>query len=138
MIATTGDERLAVLADWLEQRVLPQIEAGQGEFDMRAWGMRKECGFAGCLVGWGTFCPDLPGLRIVDGEPWLDDGDDEENNGEGLGSVAEFYGLTIDETEWIFIPTSRSSCPDLLYGAPALRAGVARIREHLARKAAHV
>lgn len=67
-------KRLVILADWLEKRVLPQLNGVK--FNMRVWAQTKnkvsdkvlktksiaaakECGYAGCALGWALFSPKL-------------------------------------------------------------------------------
>lgn len=68
-------KRLVVLADWLENDVLPMLDGAK--FNMDRWGTTRkkeitrsefnkldlakasECGFEGCAIGWGLLSPKL-------------------------------------------------------------------------------
>lgn len=143
-------DRLLVLADWLEKVVKPNLNGAK--FDMNDWGYlplsddldptdeelaqldsreptslrtAKECGYAGCAIGWGLMCPQLRKAGITKHASF------------GYGafdvdcqSTADFFGLeeggwgstqpTRDTFEYLFMPES--------YSQPTLHNVVRRLR----------
>jgi hypothetical protein len=110
-------KRLLVLADFLENQVLPRLDGAK--FDMSEWGRTKtvsrkqqwwgsepvraplpaniegtsECGFVGCAAGWACYCPPLVKAGIRDDAVMF-------SVQSGLvsvdqGKIAEFFGLDV-------------------------------------------
>jgi hypothetical protein len=109
-------KRLLVLADFLENQVLPRLDGAK--FDMGEWGRttevsRKrqwwgseavraplpaniegtsECGFVGCAAGWAGYSPSLVKAGIRDAV-WFSVQDGIVNVSED--ALAEFFGLDV-------------------------------------------
>lgn len=127
----TGLERLEKSCDWNEFHVK------DGQFDMALWLAKYEtCGSVGCFVGNAALCPEIAaeGLKVeivysggvkVNAPVF---GEDE--FGEQvieLRACADFYEITYDEAEHLFLPYKYDQYPNRLDV-------VRRVREFIKRK----
>lgn len=110
-------ERLEMLQDMLERH--DEIFGKDVKFDIRMWftdddNVRKDCGTAACALGSAACYPPFMtmGLNIQD---WQGKKPGEEDfsarhsdvcydGEEGCSAGAEFFGITRQESEWLFNP----------------------------------
>lgn len=114
-------KRLVVLADWLENDVLPMLDGAK--FDMARWGMTRkkditktqfnklnlakasECGYQGCAIGWGLLSPQLrkAGIGGVVENRWSFDEDGVLNEVDvDSRKIEDFFGINYDQLEKAF------------------------------------
>lgn len=133
-------KRLLVLADFLEGTVLPMLDGAK--FHMGTWGdtydgavpreigRTKECGFAGCAMGWGYYSPALrrAGIRSTIGpNSFTEELSLVYDEDSGDTKAAEFFGLDEHEFNCCFMPGSyRGETPT---GKRGIRRVVKRLRE---------
>jgi hypothetical protein len=121
----TGNERLRVLADFLESDAVPEERFDLGLF----WCDDDECGSVGCAIGWAAHCPALmaEGFRMDRSKRLFRVGAGKPTD--GFDAAKQFFDASIEDLGHLFMPGS-------YHGWPSRAAVVARIRAFLAPRGA--
>jgi len=131
-------KRLLKLADFLEK--LPRKRFGYDTWisspeDLLAKGTEddlKNCGTTACALGWACVMPEFRrlGLRMVDFEPCT------QTSACPLGAAQEIFGLTLDESSYLFVPNNYNGWKESPLERNATAKQVARhIRKFATRRA---